>query len=201
MTRATSIGPCLAEEFEDFDFKDGTKQIIVKNSSNPGKYFPDSVQFLSWEKYKNATSRSRSSFSLDYYLLGPQNRLEFVRADIYPRHLNISQPEFEMQNTRVYRSFGKEPGDVVGYGIPPSLGGPVNEAYNAFPQTISGKLKWAALTSEIRPFLERGGTYVHVALNFAYEDQNKSRPAGFYFWIGYYTTNVWHKVSYGRVDN
>jgi hypothetical protein len=202
MTRVESIGPCLAEEFEDFDFKDGTKQSILKNSSNPRKYFPDSVQFYSSEKYLKATSLSGSSFSLDRYLLGPGNRLEFLHAWIYPRHLKISQPDFEMQNTSFFRSLEQEPGDIVGYGIPPSLGGPVNETYNAFPQTISGNKKWTGLTSEIRPFLEAGGDSVRLVLNFAYEDDARSRPTGFYFWIGYVNAIYsYEKVSYGRVEN
>jgi hypothetical protein len=198
----SAIGPCLPEEFEDFDFKDWTKQSFVKNSSNPRRYFPDTVQFYHFEKQTKAITVPRSSFSLTHYLLGRGNRLEFLRAEIHPKHLNISQPEFEMQNTTDFISLEKAPGDIVGYGILPSLGGPLDKIYNAFPQTTAGKIQWTKLTSEIRPFLEGGGKFVRIALNFAYEDVSKTRPIGFYFWIGYHRVPnpVW-KVSYGRVEN
>jgi hypothetical protein len=89
-------------------------------------------------------------------------------------------------------------GDVVGYGIPRALGGPANETFNVFAQTVLSRDEWLNVTAEIGSFVE---TYpsklVILTMDFLYENESSTRPYAFYYWIDFGD----EKVSYGRILN
>ncbi|CAG7684239.1 unnamed protein product [Allacma fusca] len=194
-----SVGPCLPEEFQNASFKDTGKQMIVKNSSDFENFIPDEVEFYSLDCLHDSRTSLDSGISLDAYKLGPQNRVEFLQAMIYPKHLHIPQPNFDMENTDFFKSLDRHTGDVVGYGIPLALGGPANQTFNVFPQSSSGYEEWNRTNTGVTRYLERGRGYVEVALTFLYSGNLTSRPHAFYYWIQFGGDR--NEVSYGRVRN
>ncbi|CAG7825515.1 unnamed protein product [Allacma fusca] len=197
-----SIGFCLPNEFISSSFKDSNKTIIGKNSSDLMSYVPDLLEITSEDKYKISFSLPESNYSLTDYLQGPNDRVEMLRALIYPKHLNLSQQAMNSEVTDFYNTLEKHEGDVIGYGIPSSLGGPVNEKFNVFPQNPLSQKEWNQVTSEIHQHFEKHPDpeeNVLILLNFEYESALQSRPYAINYWIAYYESS--NKRLYGRIFN
>ncbi|CAG7823821.1 unnamed protein product [Allacma fusca] len=154
-TQIQSIGPCVQNEFKFAYFQDskGIRENITKNSTDVKTYFPDLCAFSSVEKYRDS-KQPPDNGSISWISLGPKNRVEYIRAHIYLKHLTANVPDGSEEEGKIFKSLDKQVGDSLGFVIPLSMGG-VLKNFNVFPQSQANRAEWGELTFNLTSDLKR----------------------------------------------
>ncbi|CAG7835596.1 unnamed protein product [Allacma fusca] len=186
LTVIGSVGPCLSNEFIGASLG---SQVLGVDTPVEKHSVPDLLEFFSIQKYQSLNGT---------FILGPHNRVEFVRVMSSRKQFPESPSELGIEKKESYLSLGKKETDVVGYLYPLGLGGSVNDTRNIFSQSPSGRDAWLQATSDIRPYLERAESkWVKLRMNLMYENDESTRPYAFSYYINYDQK----RISYGYIQN
>jgi hypothetical protein len=136
------------------------------------------------------------SSPINEYQMGPNDRIEYLSARVYPQHLRTGKrPSLQMrERTKVMGSTG----DDTGHLIAKSLGGPGDEAFNFFPQKMGiNRGIWRLEEKNIANALRSGKVnYVEMKFNFKYKNQLDTRPD--YFMVDFEYDTAGRSSGYSR---
>jgi hypothetical protein len=90
------------------------------------------------------------------YCLGPQNRAEYLRAHIEPKHMGIGEKTSTNDNLRKQIQAKGDGGDAVGHILGHQFGGSMRP-YNVYPQNPSiNSGHWTSVENHISKWLKTG---------------------------------------------
>jgi hypothetical protein len=134
------------------------------------------------------------------YQMGPNDRIEYLSARIYPRHLKTGE-RVSLQMIKRRKEMGSM-GDDTGHVIAKNLGGPGDEVFNFFPQKMQiNRGIWRLEEQNVYNALRSGEVkYVDIKFNFKYQNQLDTRPN--YFTVDFeYHTNVGSSGYFRHIIN
>lgn len=170
----SSFGPCFPNECA---LKGGK---IVDNCT-----FHDVVWVGGWKPGLVTKEMKEKGNPIIKYQTGVKDRLEYVRAQVFPNHLDTGvDPDGEM--LQYVRSIGR-PTDVVGLVVPKILGGSGLLKYNVFPQNEKVKIPFDRMIYDV----VKSQGWSDLEINLHYDTDESTRPSVIIYRI--------HSVRYYRM--